>query len=57
MQMKSRRRFVPTVLLAAAVQMAILGAQAKPDNTATNKGDGEQGCGHGRSAEEQSDGS
>jgi len=43
MQMKSRRLFVPTVLLAAAVQVAILGAQAKPDNTATNKGDANKG--------------
>jgi osmotically-inducible protein OsmY len=44
MQMKSRRLFVPTVLLAAAVQVATLGAQAKPDNTATNKGDGNKGA-------------
>ena len=44
MQMKNRRRLVPTVLLAAAVQVAILGAQAKPDNTATNKGDGNKGA-------------
>ena len=44
MQIKSRRRLVPTMLLAAAVQVAILGAQAKPDNTATNKGDGNKGA-------------
>jgi osmotically-inducible protein OsmY len=40
MQIRSRRRFVTTMIFAGAVQAAILGAQAKPDNTATNKVDG-----------------
>jgi osmotically-inducible protein OsmY len=44
MQIRGKRRLVLGVLFAAAAQVAIVGAQAKPDNTATNKGDTSKGA-------------